>query len=651
MLKSLFRLSALGLLVTSTSLLAQSPASQSTAATAEFQKFKTQNRGEILLETGTRLKFEVTQRENRGDLEIVTARLLDPYALTDNTYQNLIITLSSKAGSLTAFAETTEGHFSFNAEGDSTSLWRQAKPPVLDEVYHPKETKPIKAAKTSTATAAAEPLVVGEQDASGRYVIDVFIGFSTQAANSTYVRNNLDATAQTYIESVNTALKNSKIDNVYLRLVGTGVSDNNPGVVTSVLTDVKTWFKADIERTAPDLIGMAQMPTNAEGSAGGWAGVRGDTHVIGAPWPGAYRHEVGHNVGGVHCKGPNDTGYHYGFSVRQGRGTIQCGNDLAYYSSPLIKDEEGNVLGTTHSADMARVWRERAAEISANRIHKIPFPDAPATTVTLQAEDYTGYYDTTEGNTGGAYRQDAVDIQSTTDTGGGHNVGWIANGEWLAYKVNITAAGRYKVSYRVASLNTQGLIQFEKQGGNPVYGQIQVPVTGDWQKWMTISHEVDLQAGEQYVALAIKTGNFNLNWIKLEKVAANLGTFRLQNVWRTNQFINIENGAVEASTIPAGSLSSHWVFEPISGSAVVRLENRWKPEQVLTIANANLTTANASKADTNNHWELESAGNGEYRLKNRAQPTQYIHVEYGRLQVGAIQPGWWSARWKLEDVN
>jgi hypothetical protein len=44
---------------------------------------------------------------------------------------------------------------------------------------------------------------------------------------------------------------------------------------------------------------------------------------------------------------------------------------------------------------------------------------------------------------------------------------------------------------------------------------------------------------------------------------------------------------------------------------------------------------------------LEKVTANEYRLKNRAAPTQYIHNEYGRLQVGSIQPGWWSARWKL----
>lgn len=647
MLKSIFRLSALGMIMLGANLQAQTAHIQSPAASAEYTKFKTQNYGEILLETGTRLRFEVTQRETRGSVEIVTARLLDPYSATDTNYRNLIVTLSPEKGELVAFAETTEGHFDFNPEGDATRLWRKSTPPaMLDEILHTKTSRNLKSAKAGTTVA---PLVVGEQDGSGRYVVDVFIGFSTSAANSQYVRNNLEATAQSYIQQVNTALKNSKVDNVYLRLVGTGTSPNNPGVVTSVLSDVKTWFAADIERTAPDLVGMVQMPTDAPGSAGGWAGVGGDTHVIGAPWPFAYRHEVGHNVGGVHC--PDGSGYHFGHTLGEGRGTIQCGNDLAYYSSPLIKDEQGNVLGDAQNSDMARKWRERAAEISANRIHKVPFPDTPASSITLQAEDYTGYYDTTAGNTGGRYRQDNVDIQATTDTGGGHNVGWIASGEWLAYKVSIPSAGRYQVSYRVASLNTQGLIQFEKQGGVPVYGQIQVPGTGDWQKWTTISHEVDLQAGEQYVALAIKSGNFNLNWIKLEKAATNLGTFRLQNVWQTSQFINIENGAPVASNLSADALSSHWVLEPVSGSAVVRLVNRWKPEQVLTIANGNLVAASASKTDNNSHWELEAAGNEEYRLKNRAQPTQYIHVEYGRLQTGTIQPGWWSARWKFVPIN
>ena len=48
-----------------------------------------------------------------------------------------------------------------------------------------------------------------------------------------------------------------------------------------------------------------------------------------------------------------------------------------------------------------------------------------------------GYHDTTPGNSGNQYRNDDVDIQATSDIGGGYNVGWIRDGEWLAFDVDV----------------------------------------------------------------------------------------------------------------------------------------------------------------------------------------------------------------------
>ena len=64
---------------------------------------------------------------------------------------------------------------------------------------------------------------------------------------------------------------------------------------------------------------------------------------------------------------------------------------------------------------------------------------------TLQAEDYdlggagVAYADRDSGNNGGAYRTDDVDIKMSSE--GGFAVGWIMIGEWLAYTVNVPAAG------------------------------------------------------------------------------------------------------------------------------------------------------------------------------------------------------------------
>jgi hypothetical protein len=48
----------------------------------------------------------------------------------------------------------------------------------------------------------------------------------------------------------------------------------------------------------------------------------------------------------------------------------------------------------------------------------------------IQAENFDNggegiaYHDTSAGNTGGAYRTDNVDIETTGDTGGGYDIGW-----------------------------------------------------------------------------------------------------------------------------------------------------------------------------------------------------------------------------------
>lgn len=129
---------------------------------------------------------------------------------------------------------------------------------------------------------------------------------------------------------------------------------------------------------------------------------------------------------------------------------------------------------------------------------------AGANGVTIQAENFTS--------------MSGIQTETTQDIGGGINIGFIDAGDWMAYPVNIPGAGQYTVSYRVASLNGGGLLQFEQQGGSPVYGSINVTGTGGWQSWVTISHVVTLPAGQQNIALAAKTGGFNINWFSIEPV-------------------------------------------------------------------------------------------------------------------------------------
>jgi len=109
-----------------------------------------------------------------------------------------------------------------------------------------------------------------------------------------------------------------------------------------------------------------------------------------------------------------------------------------------------------------------------------------------------------------------VQLENTTDTGGGQNVGYVDTGDWMTYSVTVPQAGSYKVTYRVASTGSTGVIQLEQGGGSPIFGSVNVINTGGWQNWTNVSHTVTLAAGTQTIAIRAKTGGFNLNWFKIE---------------------------------------------------------------------------------------------------------------------------------------
>ena len=95
---------------------------------------------------------------------------------------------------------------------------------------------------------------------------------------------------------------------------------------------------------------------------------------------------------------------------------------------------------------------------------------------------------------------------------GGENVAYLEAGDWLSYaSVSIPKSGKYTVYYRIAAANAGGKIRLEKDAGQTVLSVVNVPSTGDWQMWNTVSQEVDLPAGSYSLGLGIATGGYNLN--------------------------------------------------------------------------------------------------------------------------------------------
>lgn len=151
-----------------------------------------------------------------------------------------------------------------------------------------------------------------------------------------------------------------------------------------------------------------------------------------------------------------------------------------------------------------------------------------------------------------------VQTESTSDTGGGQNVGYIDNGDWLTYSINVPTAATYKISYRIASLNGGGQIQVEKAGGSPVYGNINIPPTGGWQNWQTISHNVTLPAGQQTIALSAITGGFNINWLKIESTTPTDPTTPIATL-QAESFSAMNGIQTESTTDSGGGLNVGWI--------------------------------------------------------------------------------------------
>lgn len=126
-----------------------------------------------------------------------------------------------------------------------------------------------------------------------------------------------------------------------------------------------------------------------------------------------------------------------------------------------------------------------------------------------------------------------VQTEATTDIGGGLNVGYIDNGDQMLYEFEATSAGTYQVEFRIAAESKAGKISLIDNGAS--LGSIDLPVTGGWQTWQTVSMDAILATGSHKLWIIASRGGFNLNYIDFvfittveHETAAPPAAFRLE---------------------------------------------------------------------------------------------------------------------------
>jgi len=154
--------------------------------------------------------------------------------------------------------------------------------------------------------------------------------------------------------------------------------------------------------------------------------------------------------------------------------------------------------GTQIVATDGIVLDQFSQELVENRvaiIHEIPGK--------VEAEDF--------------FFQTGLALESTTDVGGGQNIGYLDNGDYADYYINVPEAGSYYVDYRTAAQSESGSVKLEliaPDGIATFLHQVSFPSTGGWQNWTSTRGMVYLTAGQHHLRMTIMAPLFNMNWFE-----------------------------------------------------------------------------------------------------------------------------------------
>jgi hypothetical protein len=112
------------------------------------------------------------------------------------------------------------------------------------------------------------------------------------------------------------------------------------------------------------------------------------------------------------------------------------------------------------------------------------------------------------------YAMSGVQSETTMDAGGGANVGYIDAGDWMEYAIHAPVAGRYTFEFRVAAPHQGASFELRSAAGT-LLASLNVPITGGWQNWVSITTSINLPEGDQVLRLTSTSLTWNINsiWI------------------------------------------------------------------------------------------------------------------------------------------
>jgi hypothetical protein len=230
-------------------------------------------------------------------------------------------------------------------------------------------------------------------------------------------------------------------------------------------------------------------------------------------------------------------------------GTPNYGWKLAYVSGAnAFSNKDFNASEYQHLAGRPKLSVTYSVATGCNAGSTRPYDQAPVSgnpiqiaaggTTTFEAEHFNcggegqGYHETTTGNNAGqTFRAgESVEIVAAP---GGLAVNQFAATEWVAYTINVAAAGTYDIGILAsasASGGGPGAFRIEIDGVDAT-SNVTVPLTSGWEDYQWVSKAgVSLSAGQHVLKLVSVTTSFRTDKLRLVSSAppasCNAGTSR-----------------------------------------------------------------------------------------------------------------------------
>jgi len=188
--------------------------------------------------------------------------------------------------------------------------------------------------------------------------------------------------------------------------------------------------------------------------------------------------------------------------------SISIDRDMRSSETIKVSYTGEEILATDGTVLQEFIWED--VQNNLNLRHDIPS--------VIQAEDYSV--------------QSGIELENTSDTGGGQNIGFLDAGDFAEYDVKVSTSGLYKVNYRTAALDQSGevrLYTISANGDQTLLHEVSFPHTGGWQIWKTSEFPaVFLISGTYKIRLEISKPLFNINWFEFTSTTSTATLIKTQ---------------------------------------------------------------------------------------------------------------------------